>query len=398
MSYTAAPRNFWTAADARDFINFAKTSPNDSGRKEPYMYKKMPKIVDFNAETINPKKKIISDALANVFYKDNSVYRIIPLFFYESLRTRLSTDRNTQDHYGKNIILLIKGNTAYNIMTEYKHTDVFKFSDLDIVVCVNPTLSDTDFNFINHSVHIITNQVISQFKRTFDHMFFGRTMEIDNSFINDEIKQGFISAYADMIQEVNDTSDLNGRFISPFDDAFEMRSLCSKNSFIIADTNDEEKVVMCEIPHFYQCDRIPLKKTPLYASYNDTISFNRAKEEGENIIGNFDLYKIKLNHAFIPFTKDKQTMEKISADFIDISIPKKNDAELINYWEKNRTVAIIEKIANVWVYIPDIMYSINELTRMLDMYNSQENKREKRVIKRKALSEFFQAMINDVVE
>jgi hypothetical protein len=359
------------------------------------MYKKMPKIHDMDVFDI--KKSMISDVLANVLYADGSIYRAVPFHFYEKLCTRLASDRNTMDHFNKNIIPLVKGNMSYSILTEEKYPDIFKHSDFDIVICINPNLPDTDFNYLQHSVHIIMNQVVSQYKRTLDHMFFGKRLEIDNSFMCDEDIEGFKKSYETMIDEVNKKKELNGKFISPFVENHEQRNFCSKFSFIITDTVKEDKVVMCEIPHFAQCDRIPLKKTPLYVSYNDSIDFNRAKEDGESIVGSFDLYRIKINHMFISFSSnDEENMKKVSADFIDISIPKKTDAELINFFKNNKALVMCEKITNVWVYVPDLLYSIKEIERMINLYKSQEDKVAKRIVKRKALIKHLKDTVDEI--
>lgn len=392
MSYNGNKTFFWNAFEARNFIDTAKTSSLDYERREPYSYKKMPKNIDMDTNDV--KKTMISQALAEALYGNDSPYRTIPLHFYEKLCTRLASDRNTMDHFNKNIIPLVKGNVSYNMMTEEKYPDTFKHSDLDIVICINPNLPDTDFNYLQHSAHIILNQAISQYKRTLDHMFFGKRLEIDNSFMSDEEIEAFINKYEKVIDEINKNPELEGKFLSPFTDNYETRNFCSKFSFIITDTVNNDQVVRCEIPHLAQCDRIPLKKTPLFISYNDSINFNRAKE-GEAIVGNFNLYRIKINHMFISFSKEEDSMKKVSADLIDISIPKKDDAELINFWKNNKSLVVCDKITNIWVYIPDILFSIKEIDRMINLYKSPENKKGTRLIKREMLINHLKDTIVD---
>lgn len=383
---------FWDSKNTRDFIEYAKNSDSNSGKRDAYSFVKMPKIDCVNS--LNEKKSMITDALGSIIYNK---YKCIPFHCYNKLCQRLASDRNTIDHYNKNIIPMIKGNTGYNIITENKHMDVFTNSDLDIVIYINPNLPNTDFNFLQHSVHIIVSQVISQYKRCIDHMFFDKRMEHDISILSDEEIQEFKAAFEAKLEELNASDSINGKFMSPFSSDYEARNFSSKFSFIVTKTKNNDEVVNVEVPHLYQCDRIPLKKTPLYVSYNDTISFNRSKDPDTVIKGEFDLFRVKLNSLFLSFDKKDGGMKKVSADLIDICIPKKEDAELINFWQNNKCIVKFDTDVNSWVYVSDIMYSVDEITRMIETYNSPEEKKEKRILKKKVLIDFFKKSIENIL-
>jgi hypothetical protein len=379
---------FWDSKATRDFIEHAKNSDSKSGKRDAYSFNKMPKIECVN--NLNAKKSMMTDALGSVIYNK---YKTLPFHCYTKLCQRLASDRNTIEHYNKNIIPMVKGNTGYNIITENKYNDVFTNSDLDIVIYINPNLPSTDFNFLQHSVHIIVSQVISQYKRCIDHMFFDKRMEHDISIFTDEEIQSFKDEFEAKLEELNASDSINGKFMSPFSSDYEARNFSSKFSFIVTKTKNDDEVVNVEVPHLYQCDRIPLKKTPLYVSYNDTISFNRSKDTSTVIKGEFDLFRVKLNSLFLSFDKNDSGMKKVSADLVDICIPKKEDAELINFWNNNRCVVMYDNDANSWVYVPDIMFSIKEIGRMIDLYNSPDEKKNKRIEKRKVLIDFFKKSV-----
>lgn len=383
---------FWDSRDTRDFIEHAKNSDSKTGKKDAYSFSKMPKVDCINS--LDGKKSMITDALGSVIYNK---YKSIPFHCYSKLCQRLASDRNTIEHYNKNIISMVKGNTGYNIITENKYSDVFTNSDLDIVIYINPNLANTDFNFLQHSVHIIVNQVISQYKRCIDHMFFDKRMEHDISILSDEEIEAFKAEFEEKLEELNASESINGKFMSPFSTDYEARNFSSKFSFIVTKTKNEDEVVNVEVPHLYQCDRIPLKKTPLYVSYNDTISFNRSKDPSTIIKGEFDLFRVKLNSLFLSFDKKDSGMKKVSADLVDICIPRKEDAELINFWNNNRSIVMFDHDINSWVYVPDLMFSINEIGRMIDLYNSPEEKKNKRIAKKKVLLDFFKKSIETLV-
>lgn len=168
----------------------------------------------------------------------------------------------------------------------------------------------------------------------------------------------------------------------------------SKNSEAVPNS-----IVKIDVPHFEKCERIPLRKSPFFCSYNDTIEFER--EELDTAQGHFDLYRMRFNCMF-QFDKEpvieselsdisdiselspispkdtKARYEKITADFIDVGIAYQDDAELISFWDFGRCTTVLDKDAEVWVSVPDIQTCIGDLDKMLNVYKCPEIKREKR--------------------
>ena len=169
-------------------------------------------------------------------------------------------------------------------------------------------------------------------------------------------------------------------YLTPFE-SDDIRNTCSKNSFVIRDSNVlENSVVRVEVPHFEKCERIPLRRTPLLASYNSSLSFQRENTMNADMKGEFDLYRLKFTGLHVTFDAEtKQSKEsKISLDFIDVSIAHKDDAELQHFWNHGRCTQIYERSTNIWITVPDINTCLQDLHKMLFVYDCPEYKREKR--------------------
>lgn len=361
----------WTPADRNAFIDSARTSDALRGQKGPYHFKVLPKLNGNDFE--DPKRTAVNEALAKCIF-ENPKYRIFSLKFYQLLVDKIRGSVFVNQHFMTNFFIILKGGTAYKFILGDFHKDDFSFSDLDIIICINPFLSDDLFNALRYSLHTILMQVISQYKRALDHMLFLNRpspdwvvdQEIINSF-KEDIKTAFESI-----------TGFEGNFITPFEND-ELRNSCSKNSFMIMDhLTKPENVVRVEVPHFEKCERIPLRKTPLVASFNSSIKFNRDKNN--TMVGEFDLFRLKFTTAYIGFNEDVEDMyeEKIASDFIDVSIPSKHDSELIDFWQYGKCMNIYVPEINIWVVVPDIPTCIMDLHKMLYIYECPEHKKEKR--------------------
>jgi hypothetical protein len=244
-------------------------------------------------------------------------------------------------------------------------------------------------------------QAISQFKRALDHMLF-INKPIQDAFLPTELVESFKRDFGEALGETNGDGD--GFFMSPFDND-QIRNSCSKNSYMIANSKAHENcAVQIEVPHFDRCERIPLRKTPLFASFNKTISFKRDKNDSLN--GDFELYRLRFNCVYVS-TADvggssssdesdegaSDTMsskeEKITADFIDVSIALQDDAELLDFWNHGRYLNIMDRTSGVWFAIPDGISCLTDLFKMLTVYDCPEHKREKREKKYMRLKEIL---------
>jgi hypothetical protein len=376
----------WTHDERNDFIKRAVTSADPRGAKGNYYFNVMPKtggVSDSDEESM--KRSKVTEALANAIYASGDEFRNLSLKIYEILTLKLNTSQALSRFDVSNIMIVVKGSNAYAmLMSMYPNDEVartFPWSDLDLMVLINPFVPDEYFKRLRSIVHTIVVQSISQFKRTLDHMLF-LDRPINDAFLSKEAIERFKTLLADELAKLDTEEE---KFVSPcFSDV--VRNACSRNSFIIVDSQASEKsVVRVDVPHFERCECIPLRKSPLFCSYNDTLEFNRVSNDSEEeIIAKFSLYRVKLNVVHIHENADSPSEmkeERIGADFIDITIPSKTDSELLDFWTHARCVMIFEKSINTWVCVPDIYSCINDLHKMLFVYQCPASKRDKRQTK-----------------
>jgi hypothetical protein len=298
----------------------------------------------------------------------------------------------------RNIVVLLKGGTSYTYLLG-RADDLFPYSDLDVMIYIKTFLEHMTFKTIKNVLNTIVLQTISQYKRSIDLMFFSnRQSPVDTTrqqldqFLPEHLIEKFKDDYNKAIDKLNETEE-DGTFISPFLNN-EFRNFSSKHSFVLANSSaQEDKVVRVEVPHYEMCERIPLRKTPMFCSHNRSIRFNRmADHSAEECIGAFDLYRIRFNNLYIPTEQadeEKLTRQSVTADFIDISISDQDDAELIDFWKHGRYVMVNDRFSNVWMAIPDANTMLMDLEKMLNLYECPENKRDRREARRNVLRQLM---------
>jgi hypothetical protein len=208
---------------------------------------------------------------------------------------------------------------------------------------------------------------------------------INSAFLDGTTVQRFKDDYNAALEDL-DSED--GIFISPFADSA-TRNGVSRNSFIIADSLvQEDNVVRVEVPHFEMCENIPLRKTPIFCSHNRSINFSRVAGD-DNVTGCFDLYRLRFNTMFLlnkeAAAKAKRDYNVITADFVDISILDRADAENADFWKHGTMISVFDPAAKVWIEIPDMNSMLYDLYKMLHVYDCPESKREKRQMRWDAL-------------
>ena len=173
----------------------------------------------------------------------------------------------------------------------------------------------------------------------------------------------------------------NINYVSPFDND-QARNFCSRQStYITASRVEGNHIVQIELPHYQRCERIPLKKTPLYCSFNDTITFDESIRTGS-----IDLFRLKFASIVEERLENNKFISKtVAADMIDISISSKEDIELKEFWEKGRYLTVLDSVANIWLKVPTIEDCISDLKKLLYVYDCPKSKIEKRQQKLKAL-------------
>lgn len=385
----------WTPTMRNGFITTALTSEEDKGNEGYYWYNVLPKHNKPDEE--DPKKAMVTNALMTTIFQ-NPEYRMFALKIYDILRVKIMSNPYTRPHYQRNICVMLKGGTAYTYLLE-RVDEIFPYSDLDIVIYINPYLTESTFNTLKDTLSTIVLQTISQYKRAIDFMFFSNKEKMSDDQIAKQSQEQFMSDALitqfkeDYNEALSKLSTEKGTFVSPFE-GVEFRNAVSKHSFIIADSKVKENaVVRVEVPHFDMCERIPLRKTPLFCSYNKTIRFNRmgAGNEKESV-GSFDLYRIRFNNLYMFEDEEdgKMYRENITADFIDISIPNQEDAELMEFYKKGgRAAERWDKTANISLVIPDGVSITNDLYKMLYVYECPDAKKERRLKKYEVLSKVF---------
>jgi hypothetical protein len=360
----------WTPEQRNSFVEFAINSEDNRGQRGPYHFSTFPKVNGNEVE--DTRRSLVTEALAKTIYQKNPSYRKISLAFYDTLFHKLSMNPYTGPYMGNDVILLMKGGNAYAYVTQEQFPAEFPFSDLDIVVYINPYIEKESFDEIEKAVRITVLQTLSQYKRLLDHMFFVNR-QIEGRLLDEETVESFKFDFQEALNSIDMPDGVS--VISPFE-SDEVRNFCSRNSFLIANKK-ENSVVRVEVPHFDRCERIPLRKTPLFCSYNKTIDFVR---DNVSLQGHFDLYRIRMNTLFVEKDTEGNVIkeERVPADFIDVSIASKNDAELIDFWNKGRCLSIYDRAANVWLMTPDIQSCISDLYKMLFVYECPEGKKQKR--------------------
>jgi hypothetical protein len=362
----------WTPAMRNQFIADAVASDEKHGYRQGYQFKVYPKQ-ERGVDQDDPRRAAVTEALAATVYKPQ--YKRLVISFFTLLQNKLATHPIIGNLYNQAFVLMIKGSNAHTYLNG-GISDIFKISDTDIVICINPFLERMVFDHIKSQVEIAVRQAMSQYKRILDHVLF-----LNKPFESDMLAgvdiDGFKAAVNEAVAALDDEAYT---FLSPFA-GIEERNKASRHSFLITNsTGNDNSVVMVEVPHFDKCERIPLRKTPLFCSFNETIDFNR---DGVSKKGKFNLYRFKMNILCCEDENDR--MEKVPADLIDVSIPDKEDVELLYFWARGRSVNIFDKDCGVWVTIPDLETCIQEVKRILVEYESTDFKREKRQAKLAAL-------------
>lgn len=390
----------WTPDMRNAFVERAVTSEDEYGREGHYIFKKMKILGNNGIMEEDMRRSAVTKALAESVHQ--GPFKGLVMNFYPMLLHKLGMNPVVGHLMYRDFVVVLKGSNAHVYLNGGAIDETFNVSDMDIVVYINPFIERSAFDLIKTQVEITIRQTMSQYKRSIDHTLFlgtnaGMTQPLLPPHIAQEFKDDFSKRIAHLTT-LEDGAPIEGVFVSPFD-SNDIRNKCSRNSFIIKNSKaSDEHVVRVEVPHFDMCERIPLRRTPMFCSFNETINFDRdsmnngtAHSESK---GHFNLYRLKMNviHKWTDVETGVQREDKIPADFIDVSIPDKDDIELVHFWSHGTCMNVFDKDVGMWLCVPDIKTCISELDRILQQYNSCEHKKDKRHKKVNALRTLAQNM------
>lgn len=395
-------RSPWTPEDRNDWIELALNSENERGTKNGFHYSMMLKQMDNSSHPDENKRHFATASLATALYAKHPLFKRLSLCLYKALMQRISDNSFISlMHRKRNFVMMIKGSNAYKMLLRQRAQDI-DYSDLDIIIFINPNLDDQMFEQLRSSISILITQVLSRFKKDLDNTLFQHETKVEETILRKDLMLQFKESYMDILKNEAFKEENQGVILSPFENEH-IRNMCSKRSFVILESEAKsDHVVRIEIPHFDKCEYIPLRKTPLVISHNRTIRFDRDVEG--TLIGEFELFRIRLNNVFIPDehvdessdtcsdvqseksavsseTYHKHTCKIIPADFIDINIPSKRDAELLDFWNTGgfkRCYEVFDKCVGANIMIPNVNECIRDLDNMLHKYTNTSLKIEKR--------------------
>ena len=416
-------KHIWTAVERQGWIDFCSKTGFEQGFDifdSNYGFQVLPKLECPDEE--DPLRNLATKALGKTIFTKRPEYREISLKIYEVLMNKILYNQNTRN-YVNEIVVMMKGSNAYKYLVGDRFPEDFEYSDTDIVIYINPYLRPGLFDNLYADLRHIVLTTISQHKRCLDAMFC-LNRNLDDNFLAPEVIKQFKKDY----QRELDGIKINGKFTSPFLADFpskkenavvtmlvdgknnikvqilseskfaeKKRNFCSKYSTVLVPNihpnhnymavrltltfpNDnsvkvkfttylQNSIVKVQVPHYDRCDKIPLQKSPIFCSYNKTIKFSRGST---NAIGNFELYRIRISNQFV----SNNSVMTIPADFIDITIPSQNDSELIDFWNHGKSINIRD--SNIWLKVPTIQNCLDDLYKMLHIYNGNDAKRTKR--------------------
>jgi hypothetical protein len=393
----------WTSQERDEWIASAMNSDKQRGSRRGFYFNTMLKQNDAINDYEDPRRNYVTSNLAKALYGNHPLFKRLSLCFYKLLMTKMLQNSFVSLMYRKfNFVIMVKGSNAYKMLLRKLVTEI-DYSDLDIIILINPFLSDDLFEQIKSSLCILVSQVMSRYKKDLDATLFPNEGKIEESILNSGFVSTFKETYNSLLSKYNDESN-SGCLLSPFEDNI-IRNQCSKKSFIIADSNVQDgHVVRVEVPHLDKCEFIPLKKSPLVVSHNKAIKFKR--DVDEKYEGAFELIRMRMNNMFIPSSSDDvcnednkshsshssgvegveakcmQRHKIIPADFIDVSIPLKHDAELLDFWSSGgsrRCYEIYDKFVGAPIMIPNLNECIRDIHNMINLYTNTHVKIEKRV-------------------
>lgn len=403
---------YWTPSERDDWITYSVQSIDEErGVRNGYTFNTMLKQPATSVEHEDPHRSFVTSALAKTLYGNHPLLKRLSLCFYKALMFKIQQNSFLAlMQRRRSFVVMVKGSNAYKMLLRHipQVNNVIEYSDLDVIVFINPSLEDELFNQIKDSLVILISQVLSRYKKDLDATLFGNEDNVNETILFKPYVKDFKDIYMSSLKTMTNTEEDKNVMLSPFENN-KVRNFCSKKSFIILKSETkEDHVVRVEVPHLPKCEFIPLRKTPIVLSHNQTIEFERDVEG--KYLAHFELLRLRLNNMLYSQEKDEDVCEDtehssnhsnhsnhsnddsnkyydfkkckvIPADFIDVCIPYKDDAELLDFWNSGgfrRCYEIYDKFVGTNIMIPNINECIRDLSNILNVYTNSHMKVEKR--------------------
>jgi hypothetical protein len=343
-------------------------------------------------DEIDPKRQEISDRIGSVIFDpQNPEFAKLTLDSFKELNDKLR-------HYGSKVIVTLGGSNA--VALQMPNHDLFSFSDLDFKVMINPTLPQKEFEEIKTCVSYVCNQVFATHKRRLDRLLFKKREGDGESQYFFSSKEQEIKFRTAMLE------NMPSYCISPLSDDLVRNRLTNKSYMITESLVVLGSSVKIDVSNLPKAERIPLVPTPIFVSVNDSIK--RVDPETERVTS-FTLYRVRMKHMILRdsdkicvhlrVNKDKgdvielqlyKPYDKVNADFVDCSIPNRDDTELLSFEKRGGfRFALSQKVSayGFVLTVPTLEECRFEYEKMLTVFDCPESKREKREKRLSALNE-----------
>lgn len=314
----------------------------------PFQYRTKT-LPEHKVKTNDPIEDRVTHVMSYVAHLNPS-YRYVFMMVYRNILKMLSKDEELARHLENgDMYVVFKGTNSL----VYLNPGVFpKLSDFDFVICINPSLET--FNEVFNKTSDVIKNVISFFKQHIDKVFGfhpHENVKVHKAFMHDVVCalkkiDGVIHPFQHVLDEKPD----------------DVRKM-SSSSFLYT-RGEDNAIVRTDVPSLDS--KIFMKRSPVFCSLNETISFDRDEKAEKK--GHFNLYRVRMMF--------QHEGRRKKSNIVDITLFHKDDYELQAFWDNRAHVQTVrDKVCDVTIYSADL--HIAEMERILNEYKCDEVMKEK---------------------
>ena len=204
-------------------------------------------------ENNDPKQNRATKLLARSIYATHQENKRLSVRFYYLLHSAIIDKLHD---YMDLFVVLFTDNNAYKYMINCPY---IHWSNVDIVIAINPALAPDIYDMIRSTLHECIVETIAKYKRGLDDMLFDFFNQHPYSFM----ERAHINTFkTDLL------NTLGNEFTSPFANVY-IRNHCSQRSYMVTPSRNPQhigSVVKIELDHFDNSCR--LTRTPIVASFD----------------------------------------------------------------------------------------------------------------------------------